>query len=68
MGHNLISGCHKCKVKIFHYRNEETETIRPFYVLHKSCIEEDITNVVTILDNMNFQPQWLDIYKDITEI
>lgn len=40
MGHNLISVCHKCKVKIFHFRNEEHKTILPFYKNHANCAKE----------------------------
>jgi len=57
MGYNLISGCHKCKVKIFHFRREENKTILPFYKKHSNCAKEDINNVVTVMDN-NGTDQW----------
>jgi hypothetical protein len=51
MGYNLISGCHKCKVKIFHFRREENKTILPFYKKHSDCAKEDANNVQTVMDN-----------------
>jgi predicted nucleic acid-binding Zn-ribbon protein len=57
MGHNLISGCHKCKVKIFHFRREENKTALPFYKKHSDCAKEDINNVQTVMDN-NGTDQW----------
>ena len=57
MGYNLLSACHKCKVKIFHFRREENKTILPFYVKHSQCAKEDVTNVQTVMDN-NGTDQW----------
>jgi hypothetical protein len=58
MGYNLISACHKCKVKIFHYRGEENETILPFYLKHKGCFREHPWNIQTIIDQSGFDPTW----------
>jgi hypothetical protein len=58
MGHNLISVCHKCKVKIFHYRNEENKTILPFYRKHAKCAQEKIENVITVMDNNGTDKNW----------
>lgn len=59
MGYNLISGCHKCKVQMFHFRNEEYSSLLHFYIKHKVCARERLDNVVTIMDNngMN-EPEW----------
>ena len=57
MGYNLISACHKCKVKIFHFRRQENETILPFYKKHADCAKENIDNVQTVMDN-NGTDQW----------
>ena len=57
MGHNLISVCHKCKVKVFHFRNEENKAILPFYKKHADCAKEKIENVITVMNN-NATDQW----------
>jgi hypothetical protein len=66
MGHNLISGCHKCKVKIFHFRREENKTMLPFYKKHSDCAKEDVNNVQTVMDNNGTDQWWAesDGYKD----
>ena len=66
MGYNLISVCHKHKVQLFHYRNEENKTILPFYIEHKECARENINNVIILLDN-NDTDQLIDKYKNITK-
>lgn len=58
MGVNLISGCHKCEVKVFHFRNEENVSILPFYYKHKKCAQEDINNVQTVMDNNGTDQDW----------
>ena len=58
MGHNLISICHKCQTKIFHFRNEENKTILPFYIKHKNCAKEKLENVVTVMDNNGTDRFW----------
>lgn len=58
MGYNLHSACHKCKVRIFHFRYEENKTILPFYIKHKECIKENINNVQTIIDNIGMDEEW----------
>jgi len=63
MGNNLYSVCHKCKEKIMHWRGEEHLTILPFYHEHKKCLMEDINNVQTVMDNVEYQrsqePFWM---------
>ena len=58
MGNNVISCCHKCKVQMFHYRNEENKTILPFYRKHRDCAKEDINNVQTVMDNNGTDQPW----------
>ena len=58
MGNNVISCCHKCKVQMFHYRNEENKTILPFYRKHRDCAKEDINNVQTVMDNNGTDQFW----------
>jgi hypothetical protein len=69
MGYNLISGCHKCKTQIFHFRNEENKTILPFYKKHSECAKEDIMNVQTVMDNNWTDQRWTgdDGYKEVFE-
>lgn len=66
MGYNLVSACHKCKVRKFHFRNEEHLTVRPFYIEHRLCSKEDINNVQTIMDNNGTCQDWQynDEYKE----
>jgi len=66
MGHNLISACHKCRVKIFHFRNEENEAILPFYKKHVKCSKRSLENVITFMDNQGNEPVWydMDTYED----
>jgi len=61
MGYNLISGCHKCKVKVFHFRGEENVKILDFYIKHKECAKEDLKNVQTIMDNCD--EDWIEDFK-----
>lgn len=58
MGYNLYSACHKCKVKIFHFRREESRTILPFYAKHANCAAENLNNVQTIMDNNGTDQDW----------
>lgn len=58
MGHNLISCCHKCKVKVFHFRNEENVAILPFYRKHKDCAKDNLDNVQTVMDNNGTDQDW----------
>ena len=64
MGYNLISCCHKHKVKMLHFRKEEQKTIHPFYVEHKQCAKEDINNVQTVIDSNGEDPFWTASEKD----
>ena len=45
---NLQSCCHKCRVKQFHYRGKENETMLPFYGKHCACMRENPRNVETL--------------------
>ncbi|KKM25140.1 hypothetical protein LCGC14_1597960 [marine sediment metagenome] len=58
MGNNVISCCHKCKVQMFHYRNEENKTILPFYRKHRDCAKEDINNAQTVMNNNGTDQPW----------
>lgn len=60
MAHNLISVCHKCKVQIFHFRNEEHKTIMAFHLEHKQCINQSLTHVQTFLDNTDSAPKCIN--------
>ena len=50
MGQNLQSCCHRCKVKVFHFRCKENETLMPFYRFHSPCIRSDPKSVETLAD------------------
>ena len=63
MGINLISGCHKCKVKVFHYRNRENLTLMPFYYKHRDCLPD-----VETLEDQAQEQTWMDKYKYDEEI
>ena len=58
MGYNLLTACHKCKTKIFHYRGEENVAILPFYVKHAKCAKENLNNVQTVMDNNGSDQDW----------
>lgn len=58
MGYNLYSACHRCKVKVFHFRNHENEVILPFYVKHSNCARYNKDNVQTIMDNNGTDYDW----------
>jgi hypothetical protein len=64
MGYNLYSACHKCKVKIFHFRREEQKTILPFYAKHSKCAKENIDNVQTIMDNNGTDQEWQNSFEN----
>ncbi len=63
MGVNIISGCHKCKVKVFHWRGEENVNMIPFYYKHKLCAQEDINNVQSVMDNNGTDQDWCNDFK-----
>ena len=65
MGINLQSCCHKCKVKVFHFRGKEDKTLLPFYKLHRSCISQDPKNIETLDDQAQEADRMSDgSYKD----
>jgi hypothetical protein len=64
MGYNLYSACHKCKVQVFHYRNEEQLLILPFYKKHSECAKEDINNVQTVMDNNGTDQKWMRDFEN----
>jgi len=63
MGYNLISACHKCKKKVFHFRGKENEAILPFYIKHSKCAKEDIDNIQTVMDNNGTDQDWETNYE-----
>lgn len=66
MGLNLISGCHRHKVKRFHFRAQESETIMPFYTRHERCMNANPNNVETKDDQYQAEP-WMYDYPDDEE-
>lgn len=67
MGINIRSCCHKCKVKIFHFRSKENKTVIPFYKKHHNCMRENPDNVETKDDQLqeeNWMGEFPDGYKD----
>jgi hypothetical protein len=67
MGMNLMSACHKCKEKVFHYRRKENLTMMPFYKAHAGCMRENKTNVVTLDDQYQYE-DWMDDESDYSEV
>ena len=67
MGINIISCCHKCKVKVFHFRRKENMTIIPFYRNHQQCMRENPNNVETKDDQMQ-EEDWMEDYRDDNQI
>jgi len=63
MGINLISGCHIHKVKVFHYRGQESKTMMPFYYKHRDCLP----NIETLEDQEQEKP-WMEEYETDEEI
>jgi hypothetical protein len=59
MGVNLLTACHKHKVKIFHFRNEEDRTMMPFYYKHRDCLKEDPTKSVETLEDQEQERDWM---------
>lgn len=55
---NLQSCCHKCKVKRFHFRGRENETMLPFYQSHYNCMVENPGNVETLEDQIQ-EADWM---------
>lgn len=62
MGVNIISGCHKCRVARYHFRNEEYLTVVPFYIEHSECMRENASNVETKDDQLQAEP-WMNEYE-----
>lgn len=54
MGINLMTACHKHKVKVFHFRNEEDKTMMPFYYKHRDCLP----NIETLEDQAQ-EKDWM---------
>ena len=65
MGRNFISGCHKCRTRVYHSRNEESGSLHRFYDKHDECMRENPDNVVTKDDQLQEEP-WMrnDEYVD----
>ena len=64
MGLNLQTCCHKCKVKVFHFRRKENLTLMPFYNDHYNCMKENPSNIETKEDQTQ-EENWMNDYKDI---
>ena len=58
MGMNLQSCCHRCKVKRFHYRGRENETLLPFYAKHHDCMRLNPGNLETLEDQLQ-EANWM---------
>ena len=58
MGMNLQSCCHRCKVKRFHFRGKENETLLPFYWTHYECMRQNPGNVETLEDQIQ-EADWM---------
>lgn len=70
MGLNLFSACHKCKEKVFHFRGKEGETILPFYLKHRKCLESDPKTSVETLEDQVQERDWMrddSEYKEADE-
>lgn len=65
MGINLISGCHRHKVKVFHYRNEEDKTMMPFYYKHRDCLRN---NGVETKEDQDQEEEWMGTYETDEEV
>ena len=63
MGINLQTCCHRCKVRVFHYRGRENETILPFYYKHYDCILANPSNVETKEDQIQ-EENWMSEYPE----
>lgn len=62
MGMNFQSACHKHKVKKFHFRRKENETLMPFYQEHYDCMVENRSNLETKEDQIQ-EDRWMSEYK-----
>lgn len=63
MGMNFQSCCHKCKRKVFHFRDKENETLIPFYSKHYPCLKENPSNLETLEDQAQ-EKEWMYAYAD----
>lgn len=68
MGINLISACHKHKVKVFHYRQEEDKTMMPFYYKHRDCLKKDPKVSVETLEDQEQEQEWMGTYETDEEV
>lgn len=66
MGMNLQSCCHRCKVRVFHYRGRENETLLPFYRKHYFCMVLNPKNIETLEDQIQ-EESWMSLYIDETD-
>lgn len=67
MGINLQSCCHLCKVKVFHFRSEESITMMPFYYKHRKCLSKNPANLETKEDQAQ-EESWMYEYSPDEEI
>ncbi len=61
MGINVQSCCHSCRVRVFHYRSEESLTMMPFYYKHRECLAADPANIET-KEDQNQEQDWMSEY------
>lgn len=61
MGINVQSCCHLCRVRVFHYRSEESLTMMPFYYKHRKCLAADPANIET-KEDQNQEQSWMSEY------
>lgn len=59
MGINLLTACHKHKVKVFHYRSEEDKTMMPFYYKHRDCLNKNPKTSVETLEDQAQEQDWM---------
>lgn len=52
MGMNFRSCCHRCRVTICHYRNEEHLSLPRFYGKHTTCMVLNPANLQTLEDQL----------------
>lgn len=67
MGINVQSCCHKCQVRVFHYRGEECLTMMPFYYKHRPCLAINSANLET-KEDQNQEEEWMSEYPYDEEI
>jgi hypothetical protein len=71
MGRNFYLSCHKCKEKLFLFRDKESKALHWFYDRHENCMKIDKNNV-ECLDDCFQEKNWMCCddkkYKDVESI